>query len=82
MDEFQELAVKVLADRGLELLSPEPEGGYFFVKNTEGRAFPLLETRLAAWVIDAKKTEEERKKDRENFKEEIRKAADKFEEGK
>lgn len=82
MDEFQSLAVKVLAERGLELLSPEPEGGYFYVKNTEGRPFPLLETRLAAWVIDAKKTEEERKEDRDSFKEELRKAADKFEEAK
>lgn len=80
MDEFKELAVQVLKDRGLELLSSEPKDGFFYVKNVEGQPFPLLESRLAAWVVDAKKTKEERKKDRESFKEDVKEAAKRFDE--
>ena len=50
MSSWDSLAIKVCKDRGLELLSGEPQAGYYWVKNQENRPFPLLEEKLAAWV--------------------------------
>jgi hypothetical protein len=57
MSNWDDLAVKVCKDRGLELLSLVSEGWYFYVKNSEGRVFPLPEHKLAAWVQEAQAKE-------------------------
>lgn len=50
MSSWDAVALKVCKDRGLELLSGEPQAGYYWVKNVEGRPFPLTEERLASWI--------------------------------
>lgn len=47
---FNELANKVCADRGLLLLSPVSQGGYFYVRNASNQIFPVLEVRIQQWV--------------------------------
>ena len=52
--DFNELANKVCADRGLLLLSPVSKGGYFYVRNSSNQIFPVLEVRIQQWVESEK----------------------------
>lgn len=47
---WEQKAVKVCADRGLEVVQYGFEGGWVFVKNTDGKIFPIGEDVVARWI--------------------------------
>lgn len=47
---WEQQAVKVCKEKGLEIVPYGFEGGWVFVKNVEGKVFPISENVVAKWI--------------------------------